>query len=91
MANIPLPNPRAELADIVQQAVVKAFRVNYPYVEPLIQLDDVAMNLGVSSDLVRSWVREGCPCIRAGRKKLRFRMSDVIAWLDANTAKQGAA
>jgi hypothetical protein len=92
MENLPLALPvqATELADVVQEAVAKAFRVHYPHFEPLIQVHDLANELDVGRDLVRRWVHQGCPCIRAGRKKLRFRMSDVIAWLDDNT-KQGAA
>jgi len=89
MAQFSTLTGRAELEGVVQQAVAKAFKAHFPYVEPLIQDYEVATELGVSRDLVRDWVREGCPCIRAGRKKLRFRMSDVIAWLDANTANRG--
>jgi excisionase family DNA binding protein len=41
----------------------------------------VAKSLDVSEDLVRLWVREqGCPHIRVGAKKLRYRIADVIAW-----------
>jgi excisionase family DNA binding protein len=47
----------------------------------------VAEELGVSDDLVRLWVREqGCPCIRAGQKKFRFRLADVLAWLENRNA-----
>lgn len=86
-----IPRVRStELADLVEQAVAKAFGSERLHAEPLLQVHEVAAQLSVSPDLVRSWVRGGCPCIRAGRKKLRFRMSDVIVWLDATTARKEA-
>jgi excisionase family DNA binding protein len=47
----------------------------------------LAKELDVSQDLIRLWVREqGCPCIRAGQKKFRFRFADVVAWLETKDA-----
>jgi excisionase family DNA binding protein len=47
----------------------------------------LSKELDVSEDLIRLWVREqGCPCIRAGQKKFRFRFADVIAWLENKDA-----
>jgi excisionase family DNA binding protein len=47
----------------------------------------VAEELGVSDDLVRLWVREQhAPHLRVGRKKLRFRLADVVAWLEEKSA-----
>lgn len=38
--------------------------------------------LGVAGETVRGWARDrGCPCVRAG-KQYRFRLPDVIAWLE---------
>jgi excisionase family DNA binding protein len=47
----------------------------------------LSKELDVSEDLIRLWVREqGCPCIRAGQKKFRFRFADVVAWLEEKDA-----
>jgi len=52
----------------------------------LISTAQLSKELGVSDDLVRLWVREqGCPHIRAGQKKLRYRIADVVTWLEKNT------
>ncbi len=53
----------------------------------LMTTQQVAKSLDVSEDLVRLWVREqGCPCIKAGAKKFRFRFADVVAWLENKDA-----
>jgi excisionase family DNA binding protein len=49
----------------------------------LLSAKELGKRLDVSPDTIRKWVsRDGCPCIRAGRK-LRFREEAVIAWLEA--------
>jgi excisionase family DNA binding protein len=48
----------------------------------LLTADELAVRLDVVADTIRKWVsRDGCPCVRAGRK-LRFREDAVIAWLE---------
>jgi excisionase family DNA binding protein len=74
----------AELREMIRQEL-KAVLGERP--AELMTTAQIAEELGVSDDLVRLWVREqGCPCIRAGQKKFRFRMSDVIAWLETKDA-----
>ena len=47
----------------------------------LITTSDLAHHLGVTSDTIRKWARDGrIPCIRVGQKTLRF---DPKAVLDA--------
>ena len=47
----------------------------------LITTSELAERLGVTSDTIRKWTREGrIPCLRVGRKTLRF---DLAAVLDA--------
>ena len=49
----------------------------------LLTADQLGARLDISPDTLRKWVtRDGCPCVRAGRK-LRFREQAVIAWLEA--------
>lgn len=55
--------------------------------EEMISTAQIAKELDVSEDLVRLWVREkGCPHIRIGEKKLRYRFGDVVAWLEEKSA-----
>ncbi|HED52826.1 MAG TPA: DNA-binding protein [Phycisphaerales bacterium] len=47
----------------------------------LITTRDLARRLGVSSNTIRKWVRQGrIPCIRVGQKTLRF---DAVAVMDS--------
>lgn len=50
--------------------------------EPLVDSFAISKRFGVSVGTVRGWVRDGrIPSIRASRRIVRFRMSDVIAAL----------
>ena len=74
----------AELRDIIRQEL-KAVLGERP--AELMTTAQLSKELDVSEDLIRLWVREqGCPCIRAGQKKFRFRFADVIAWLENKDA-----
>jgi excisionase family DNA binding protein len=74
----------AELREMIRQET-KAALGERP--AELMTTAQLAKELDVSSDLIRLWVREsGCPCIRAGQKKFRFRFADVIAWLEEKSA-----
>lgn len=74
----------SELGSIIRREV-KAALGERP--AELMTTAQVAEELGVSDDLVRLWVREqGCPCIRAGQKKFRFRFADVVAFLENKDA-----
>jgi len=74
----------AELRDIIRQEL-KAVLGERP--AELMTTAQLSKELDVSEDLIRLWVREqGCPCIRAGQKKFRFRFADVIQWLETKDA-----
>ena len=52
--------------------------------EELLSTAQLAKSLDVSPDLVRLWVRErGCPHLKAGGKKFRFRRADVVDWMES--------
>ena len=74
----------AELREMIRQELRAALGEQPP---ELMTTAQVAKSLDVSEDLVRLWVREqGCPCIRAGQKKFRFRFDDVVAFLEEKNA-----
>jgi excisionase family DNA binding protein len=74
----------AELREMIRQEL-KAALGERP--AELMTTAQLSKELDVSEDLIRLWVREqGCPCIRAGQKKFRFRFADVIAWLENKDA-----
>lgn len=53
----------------------------------LLNIKEIAQALGVSTATVNKWKKsEGFPHIKIG-KSVRFRESDVRAWLDAKAAK----
>ena len=75
-----------EVRELIHGAVRAALagRTDAP---ELMTTAQVAEELGVSHDLVRLWVREqGCPHLRVGAKKLRFRKGDVVKWLERKDA-----
>jgi excisionase family DNA binding protein len=76
------------LLERVLERVAERVLSKYAQREPeLMTTTQIAKELGVSDDLVRLWVREqGCPHIRAGEKKLRYRLADVVAWLENKDA-----
>jgi len=47
--------------------------------ERLITTSELAERLGVTSETIRKWTREGrIPCLRIGRKTLRFDLAAVL-------------
>jgi len=83
----------SELGTIIRREL-KAALAEYPAepttaqsAEEMISTAQIAKELDVSEDLVRLWVRDkGCPHIRIGEKKLRYRFADVVAWLEEKSA-----
>jgi len=74
----------ALLRELVREAVEQAVKAESA--PELLSAEETANHLGVSADTVRKWVsRDGCPCVRAGRK-LRFRKDEVVAWLEDRRA-----
>jgi excisionase family DNA binding protein len=76
------------LLERVLERVAERVLSKYAQREPeLISTEQLAKELDVSCDLIRLWVREqGCPCIKAGAKKFRFRYADVVDWLENKDA-----
>ena len=59
--------------------------------ERWVDVDKVAAHLSVSRDTVYRWIEKGLPARRAGRL-LRFRLSEIDAWiLRSNPADAAAA
>ena len=73
----------SELETLIRRAVEAAVKEHVNAEEPeLLSTAKLAKILGVSDDLVRYWVRaEDCPHVPVGKKKLKFRLADVTAWL----------
>jgi excisionase family DNA binding protein len=59
--------------------------------EPLISRETLAQRLETSVDTVDRMRKDGMPCVRWGRRLLRFRYTDVVRWLDQETKRQEAA
>jgi excisionase family DNA binding protein len=58
-----------------------------PAQDELLTTAELADVLKMSEDVIRYWVRKyDCPHIRAGKKKLRFRLADVLTWLEERDA-----
>jgi hypothetical protein len=53
--------------------------------ERLMTTDELAEDLRISADTVRSWAHRGCPCLRISKKKLRWRQKDVLRWLEGRS------
>lgn len=54
----------------------------------LITTSELASRLGVTSDTIRKWTRDGrIPCLRVGQKTLRFDADAVMAVLEANDSR----
>jgi excisionase family DNA binding protein len=66
----------------VVDAAVKAYLK--PEDPELLSTKQLASVLGISEDMVRYCVRStpDFPHVRVGRKKLRFRLADVLAWFE---------
>lgn len=57
-------------------------------VEPLVKAQAVADFLGINVQTLYNWraAGEGPPCVKLGGRAIRYRMSDVTAWLAAENA-----
>ena len=82
MSEVILTSPE-ELKALIRDGIEAALEGwRSPGETELLTTNELAERLRVSEDLVRVWVRElGCPHIAAGARKLRFRLSEVLAWL----------
>jgi len=78
----------AEVEALVQRAVEAALKTHAnPEQAELLTTDELAAVLKMSPDMVRYWCRmHDCPHVRAGKKKLRFRLADVLRWLEEKNA-----
>lgn len=53
-----------------------------------ISIDEAAIYLGVKTATIRSWIKnKGMPSHRVGGKLLKFKKSEIDAWIDS-TEKQ---
>lgn len=56
----------------------------------LITTSELAERLGVTSDTIRKWTREGrIPCLRVGQKTLRFDLAVVLDALEYGEPRDG--
>ena len=72
---------KSDLREIIRDALADALRGQEKPAPELMSADALGKRMGVHARTVRNWVLHGCPHVRAGRK-LRFRESDVIQWLE---------
>jgi excisionase family DNA binding protein len=63
-----------------------------PPATPLVTTSELAVMLGVTADTIRGWARSGrIPCLRVGRKTLRFDREAVLAAIRDGHAPEGGA
>jgi helix-turn-helix protein len=55
--------------------------------EPLVTGNEVAAHFTVDPHTVRRWRYDGCPFESYGLKMIRYRLSEVEAWLQKRTRK----
>jgi len=56
----------------------------------LITTGELAQRLGVTSDTIRKWTRDRrIPCLRVGRKTLRFDLAAVLVALEHGETRDG--
>lgn len=55
--------------------------------EPLLSRDSLAERMDCSIDTIDRMRDAGMPAVRWGRKFVRFRYSECMAWLDQQTRK----
>jgi len=72
---------KSDLREIIRDALADALRGQETAAPELMSAAEIGKRIGVHARTVRNWVLHGCPHVRAGRK-LRFRESDVIQWLE---------
>jgi predicted DNA-binding transcriptional regulator AlpA len=70
----------------VVDAAVKAYLK--PEAPELLSTKQLSGVLGISEDVLRHYVRTtpDFPHVRVGRKKLRFRLADVLRWFEEQEA-----
>jgi phage terminase Nu1 subunit (DNA packaging protein) len=59
-------------------------------VEPLVTKTQLVDVLGVSEDTIDEMRKAGMPCIRWGRRLIRFRASDCLAWFEEHGREEAA-
>ena len=47
--------------------------------------EDIGAILKVQATTVRLWPKKGCPALRAGKRMVRFKLSEVRKWLENGT------
>ena len=57
--------------------------------EKFLSLDDLAAMLGIAKSTIYSWThKQTIPHIKLSRRKLRFRETEIMAWLEERAAGQ---
>ena len=54
-------------------------------VQPLVTKAELAAHLQVHPKTIERRVQDGMPCLRVGRRALRFRVAECEAWLEAQS------
>jgi hypothetical protein len=55
-----------------------------PVREPFVDQRTLAAELMVSVSTVRKWTAEGMPAHRWAKRTIRYRVSEVLAWLEGD-------
>ena len=58
----------------------------------LLTASELAQFLKVTTAAIRKWSTDGCPRVPLGTRLVRFRLNDVLNWLEARSqrAKEGS-
>jgi len=57
--------------------------------EPELSGPQVAKQLGVEASTVRWWRRNGAPSVTYNNKMIRYRLTEIQAWLRSGKPKEG--
>lgn len=77
-----------QVEDLVQRALAKASDLREQ--REVMDAEDVGALLGVTKRTVTAYIEsEGLPAHQLGPTTLRFRRTEVLAWLTARKAKEG--
>ncbi|MGO1235157.1 MAG: helix-turn-helix transcriptional regulator [Microbacterium gubbeenense] len=80
----PTDTPESGIPDTVHVLTMDAISQ-----DPLLTTEALAEHLSVPPRTLEDWrrMRTGPPYVRLGRKLVRYRMSDVVAYLDAQVVR----
>jgi len=77
---------QTELEHVISRVLAGALKEllgPHPAPEPFVTTTELAGLLKSSAKTIRDWAKEGCPHIRVGKDSHRFRVSEVVSWLQS--------